>query len=234
MKKNKSKHATGKAFTIEVCDAIRHHIGERKALQSQRKNAFEDRNAAMADKMEMTSRDSREYIEACRRHSESVTLIEMLDMQIKWHNNQVDELVNKADEPELDFMYDPPAAPAPKAAGQIKLADETEADRRPVGRPGKPRPQEPSPEMGADGHNEHLKAAIAELDVNERRKSLVAHFETIGGLVSWWEGYCKEDMGRALERLDGASEADLKAILKALKLYRSKHRSAMAEAEKRG
>ena len=83
--------------------------------------------------------------------------------------------------------------------------------------------------MGADGHNEHLKASIAELDVNEKRKSLVAHFETIGGLAHWWESYCWEDLSLALSRLDGASEADLKAILKALKKFRAAHRTAMAE-----
>lgn len=229
----KSRHMTAKAFSVDVCDAIRHHIGERKALESKRANAFEDRDAALEEKHEIDDHDSDEYLEACKRHSDAIASIDGLSSSIKWHRNQIDDLVEKADEPQLEFMYDPPAE-APHAKGgptQLRLAhdgdDGSDAKTRPVGRPGKPKLEAPDPSKG-DGVDEHMHAAVAELDCRENIKGRL----TAAGLTT---------VGRVVAVLDDA-EQDIRDVLnsgeniaaelkKAVKSYRSKHRKAAREAE---
>ncbi len=224
----KSKHMTGKAFSVEVCDAIRHHIGERKALESKRVNAFEDRDAALEEKHEIDDHDSDEYLEACKRHSDSIAAIDGLSASIKWHRNQIDDLVDTADEPQLDFMYDPPAE-APHAKGgpkQLRLAGE-EAETRPVGRPGRPRPEAPDPSKG-DGVDEHLNASVAELDCREnvKGKLTAAGLTTVGRVVAVLEDD-KQDIRDVLN----VGETIASEVKKAVKQYRDKHRRAAREAE---
>ena len=135
----KSKHFKGKSFSVQVCDAIRHHVCERISLESKRKNAFEDRDAALELKHEIRDASSREYLEACRTHSDAIAMIDSLNASIKWHRNQIDELVTKADEPELDFMYDPPE---PDEDRQLELKP---ADTRPLAGLASPSPRSPAP-----------------------------------------------------------------------------------------
>ncbi|MFN0133454.1 MAG: hypothetical protein ACKVW3_13120 [Phycisphaerales bacterium] len=225
MAAKKSKHMTGVAFSTQVCDAIRHHIGERKALDSKRTIAFEDRDAALSEKHDIEDHDSDEYLEACKRHSDAIAAIDDLSNSIKWHRNQVDMLVDKADEPQLDFMYEPPAEPAAKDPKQLKLAGE--ADTRPVGRPGKPKPEAPDPSKG-DGVDEHLKASVAELDCRENIKGMLvkAGLTTIGRLAA-----VADDEKRDLGEIVACDTSMVIDIRRALKAYRTKHRKAAREAE---
>lgn len=223
----KSKHMTGKAFSVEVCDAIRHHIGERKALESKRVNAFEDRDAALEAKRDIDDHDCGEYLEACKRHSDAIAAIDGLSASIKWHRNQIDDLVDKADEPQLDFMYHPPAEDhKPK---QLKLAGE-QPETLPVGRvgkPGKPRPEAPDPSKG-DGVDEHLNASVQELDCREdlKAKLTAAGLTTVGRVIA-----AIEDKEKDLRDVINVGENLASAIKKAVKAYRAKHRKAAREVE---
>ena len=216
----KSKHMKGTPFDAKVCDAIRHHIGERLVLEVKRGKAFEDRDAALAEIAEIESRDCREYGELCRRHSEAVQAIETLGKSVKWHQNQVDELVEKADEPQLDFMYDPPEEPTK----QLKLAGVA-----PVGKPGRPRPEGPDPSLG-DGVDEHLRASVNELDCREdiKGKLIDAGFTTVGRVAA------AIDQEQDLAVLLNASKSTVHAVMKSVKAYREKHRRAAMETERAG
>lgn len=143
----KSKHMSGQAFSIAVCDAIRHHVGEVKALESKRSNAFDDRDAAIEELGEMEGESDEAHELKCR-HSDAIVLIDALSSRIKWHRGQIEDLVEKADEPSLDFMYEMPAEPTKKDPKQGELKDVAK-DARPVGRPGKPKPEAPDPSKGA-------------------------------------------------------------------------------------
>lgn len=215
----KSKHMKGTPFDAKVCDAIRHHIGERLVLEVKRGKAFEDRDAALAEIAEIESRDCREYGELCRRHSEAVQAIETLGKSVKWHQNQVDELVEKADEPQLDFMYDPPEEPATK---QLKLAGVA-----PVGKPGRPRPEGPDPSLG-DGVDEHLRASVNELDCREdiKGKLIDAGLTTVGRVAA-----VLDDDKQDLREVLNCGENIASEIKKAVKQYRTKHRRAAHDVE---
>lgn len=231
MAKKMSKHMTAKPFPVEVCDAIRHHIGERKALESKRVNAFEDRDAALEEKHEIDDHDSDEYLEACKRHSDAIASIDGLSSSIKWHRNQIDDLVEKADEPQLEFMYDPPAEETHAKGGpkQLRLAphEGSDAETRPVGRPGKPRPEAPDPSKG-DGVDEHLNASVNELDIRENLKSRLvgAGLTTVGRVAS-----AIEDKAKDLRDILNCGENIASEIKKAVKQYRTTHRKAALAAE---
>ena len=238
-KAKQSKHMKDVAFSLEVCNAIRHHIGERMALDSKRVIAFEDRDAAIEEKNEIDDHESDAYFEACRRHSDAIAAIDSLNARIKWHRNQVDEMVEKADSPQLDFMYEPPVEPAKKDPRQMKIGDglgegEKKADTRPVGRPGPAKPAAPSPEMG-DGVDEHLKTSVNELDLREDIKGkLIKHqFNTVHQLVAQMacQGESEADALMSVVE-DSMTLAECKAVCKAVKTFRVKHRDAMLKKDR--
>lgn len=219
---------TGKAFSVKLSDAIRHHLGERRALESRRENAFSDRDAALEEKREITDRESGEYLAACRRHSDAIAEIDSLSHSIRWHGKQLDVLMEKPDEQQLDFMYDPPQEPArPK---QLKLAggeasggeEPARPDPRPVGRVGRPRPEVPAPDMG-DGVDEHLKASVNELDCREniKGKLIAAGLTTIGSVVE-----VLDDSRRHIVEIASLTDKQDGELRKAVGGYRSKHRKA--------
>lgn len=213
----KSKYATNKPFTVEVCDAIRHHIGSRTALESKRKTAFEDRDAAVEELGRIKDESSPDLAKAKMRHSDAVVLIEQLSARIKWHSNQVAEIVEKADEPGFEFMYDMPAE---------------KHDDRPVGekKNGKPavKPAIAGGETPPEGVDEHLAASVNELDCRENLKGKLvdAGFKTIKDLADFIDSD-KQPLGSVVE----VGENGISEIKKALKAYRTKHRAAMREAE---
>lgn len=219
----KSKYMTGKPFDTKVCDAIRHHVGERLVLESRRSKAFEDRDAAMAEIAELESHESREYTDLCRRHSEAVVAIDTLGKSIKWHSNQVDDLVEQADEPQLDFMYEPPDGPQRKEPGQLRLASE-KGEERPVGRPRQEAPAPPA----ADGVDEHLNASVNELDCREnvKGKLIDAGLTTIRRVAA-----VIDDEASDIRDVLNCGESIAAEIKKAVRLYRTRHRRAAMSAE---
>lgn len=221
MSAKKSKHMTGKAFTIDVCDAVRHHVGCRKVLESNRKKAFEDRDAAIAELNDLKDKHSPEALKIKERHSDAIIQIDDLSTRIKFHSNQVDELVEKADEPEFEFMYD--------------LEDTLEKeDDRPVGKPGTPKPVkgkkgEPVPEAEQpEGYNQHLTASVNELGCNDsaKQKLIDGGFVTIGQLHKFIED------GKNLRDKINAGENVESAIKRALKVYLKEHTAADMKATK--
>lgn len=226
----KSKHMTGSAFTVEVSDAIRHHIGCRKALESKRANAFDDRDNALAELADFEDKHCSEAKDVKEQHSDAVVLIEDLTKRIKWHGNQVDEIIEHADEPSFEFMYEPSPedlAP-PKKKAQLEFGEgEKASDTKPIGRPGPVKPEQPDPDMG-DGVDEHMKASINDLDLDKRtvEKLAAKGMTKVGHLV------------KVLDSKDGdlAKEADLtdlqeRTVAKAVKLFRKAQRQAAREAE---
>lgn len=103
-------------------------------------------------------------------------------------------------------------------------------DTRPVGRPGPVKPEAPSPEMG-DGVDEHLKASVKELDLPERLIGLCekAGLTKIGHLVKVLDD--NDGDAPSLGEAVNGSDKDAKAITKAVKVYRDKHRKAAMKAE---
>ena len=237
--KKRSKFDKPAPFMLEVCNAIRHHVGSRVELESKRKAAFENRDAALAEindvRAAMILGDEAdrprakledELLHAQARHSQAITEIDELQKTIRWHASQIDEMVTRADEPELDVLYEMPAPPPPekKDDGQMTLAGDT----RPVGRPGlKPKPEAPDPSKG-DGVDEHLKASVKELDMPERLIGICekAGKTKVGHLADVLDSK-DSDLSEALD----CEPKDAKAIAKAVKVYRDQHRKAAMNAE---
>lgn len=212
----KSKFMTGVAFPVQICDAIRHHIGTEKVLESKRKIAFEDRDAAVAELEELEDHDSPEAMKLKGRHSDATLQIDSLDKQMRFHRNQVKELVEKPDEPKLDFEYEMPPEPAkPK---QLKLG-EGEKDDRPVGR----KPEAPVPV----GENQHLAASITELGLADHVCANLKKqgFETVNHLVM------HQNKGKRFIEIHAISEVGAKDIEKALSAYLKKHNKAQVDKD---
>ena len=212
----KSKHMKGTAFSVMICDNIRHHIGEIKALDSKRKIAFDDRDAAVDEKNECRDHESPEYIRACRMHSEAISQIETLEAGIKFHRNQITTVVEKADEPQLDLTYDPPAE-APKVDPRQKtLEQEAKAKAAQKDKP------------SAEGLAEQLKASVSDFEfgVQWTKHLMKAGLDTVGKLVEFIEA------GGDLEEATDLSGSQAACVVKKVKEWRKRHAKAMAAAEK--
>lgn len=225
----KSIHAKGTQFSIEVCDAIRHHLGEIKSLESKRENAFKDRNAALAAKRELHNKDSKEYADESKRHSDAVILIDSLDDEIKWHTSQVKATTLKADDPQLEIKYAPPPPKEAEDPKQMKMGD-TPKDTRPVGRA---RAKEVEPAVPV-GENQHLLARVIELDMREDLKGACID-ATLGTVGAVYE-IVKTDDDEATKlaeklNLDGSAARQVRA---AVELYLKKHTKAEMAVERGG
>ncbi len=255
----KSKYMTGKPFTAEVSDAIRHHVGAGRELENARKDAFEDRNAALEEINEIDDEESDEALEARSRHSKAIQQIDSLSERISWHTSQVKKMVEKPDEPELEFMYDMPPEDAVKKAAEKKKAGADQMkigggahDNRPVGgrnlpaagagspahergigKPGKkPKPASPDASLG-DGHNEHFKVHVNELDMPERVIGLCVKAELVQILdVVNLMAECPTVPDLCV-KLDWDAK-DAKALTAAVEKFRKKHRQAASAVEKKG
>lgn len=226
-KDTKSKHGTGKAFKIEVCDAIRHHQGEINVLESKRKIAFDDRDNAVSEKRKLKNRDSKEYSDWSKRHSDAVMEIDSLDTEIKWHRGELRKVVEAADSEQLEINFDPPPAPEEEDPKQLKLG-EGEKPVRPVGKPGPAKPEAPDPSKG-DGVDEHLNASVNELDIppTAADKLIAAGLTTIGRVIAFID-----EGSKSIGEEADLGENYVTHIHKAVKKFRTKHRKAMLEAER--
>lgn len=218
-KKLKSPHAKDSTFTLEVCNAIRHHLGEIAALESKRDTAFDDRDH-YAEQIAEGDLEGDDEIEVKAKHSDSVRLIDELKESIKWHQSELHRMVRQADEPGIEVLYEQPdEPPAPKkdapvdVPGQLRLAgSDAKAEK----------PSVPA----AAGVDEHLKATVAELQLEKTltEKLIAQGFTTIGSLA---EVIDAEDdlLGHGFS---GPQSAKVK---KAVESFRAVHRKAMRAAE---
>mgnify|MGYP001610783678 CR=1 FL=1 len=227
--RGKSPYATGAAFSVDVSDAIRHHVGKRVALETKRKNAMGDRDAALDEKHGLSNKAGPAYREASLRHSDAVELIDDLKTRINWHGAQVDELVEKADQPMLKFAYEMPDDDDDEDDGQMEFGA-GEKPVRPIGKPGKAKPEAPDPSQG-DGVDEHMNAAVAELQLDPAVERLLvnAGLTTVGRVAA-----VIDDEAQSLAEKIGDSEAVVAKIVKAVYGFRKAHRRAMAAVEKDG
>jgi hypothetical protein len=230
MAKKDNKWATGKPFSIEICDTLRFHVGAREVAENNRKNAFADRDAALDEIAELKDPKSPEYIQAKCNHSDAILRIDSLNNEIKWHNTQIGDIVGNADKPQqLELSLEvPEPKPRKKDDGQLELG-EGEKQTKPVGRPGPVRPEQPDPSL-ADGEDQHLAASVHELDVREdiKGKLIDAGLTKIAHLAKICDG------PDAVHEMGSKANCDVTvamALIASVKSYRSKHRKAMREVE---
>lgn len=219
----KSKHATGKAFSVEISDVIRHHFGEIEVLTAKRENAFGDRDSALEELAEIDDKHTPEALKLKERHSDAIVLIDGLNRRIKWHQSQAMETCKQADSPEFEFMYDMPPEPPKKKddPDQMKIGD---GDTRPVGRV---RGREVS-HAQPDGENQHLTASVNELDMRDLLKSKcnAAGYTTVGALA---EAIDKDEDLQALLSVTDKGDQEIRA---AVSKYRKAHRKAAQTKER--
>lgn len=238
MSAKKSKFDKAEPFFLDVCNAIRYHVGRQKELEGERAEAFDARDAALAELKEIEARRSsgdddeptlsaEEIIELKAKHSDAVCKIEDLRSRISWHHKQVIDLVTKADTPGIDILYERPDSPGEPL--KAKEPPSTGAGPKGVGRPGKPKPIAPDPSL-ADGVNQHLATSINELDMPEKVKGLLVN----AGLLK---------VGNLIEIIDAdkdiGAEANLSAkqaedVKRAVASFRRTHRRAALDAEREG
>lgn len=239
MSAKKTKFDKSEPFFLQVCNAIRFHVGRQKELEGERAEAFDARDAALAELREIEARRSggdddeptlsaEEIVELKAKHSDAVCKIEDLRSRISWHHKQVIDLVTKADTPGLDILYERPESPSEPVKAKEPAGDAAEG--KGVGRPGsKPKPIAPDPAL-ADGVDQHLATSINELDMPERVKGLLinAGLLKVGNLIDIIDA--DKDIG-AEANLSAKQAEDVK---KAVAAFRRKHRKAAREAEREG
>lgn len=238
MSTKKTKFDKAEPFFLQVCNAIRFHVGRQKELEGERAEAFDARDAALAELREIEARRSDgdddeptlsadEIVELKAKHSDAVCKIEDLRSRISWHHKQVIDLVTKADTPGLDILYERPESPSEPVRAKEPAGDA--GGVKPVGRPGKPRPIAPDPSL-ADGVDQHLATSINELDMPEKVKGLLinAGLLKVGNLIDIIDA--DKDIG-AEANLSVKQAEDVK---KAVAAFRRKHRKAAREAEREG
>lgn len=226
MTKRRSPYFTGKPFTVEVCDQLRHHVGTRTALDSKRRNAFDDRDAAVAEMNEASNRNA-DMTEFQVRHSAAVLEIANLDAQVKWHSNRIKQLIEDPDQTEFTFMLDmsedqdavAPKAPKPAEDKTKALFTAQTPDPKPA--KGKKAPEPKVPE----GEHQHMLAAVKELDLRDdlKGKLVKASLGTVGAVSMFIEG-----KGDLCERAN-VTPAAAEAITKAVMVWIKKHTRAELE-----
>lgn len=178
-------------------------------------------------------RVSREYVVTLRS-------IDFERDRIKTLADQLEKIVSEAIQGKFDFaaeVDEEELAKRPKEADLFHRdvgPEEKPSDTRPVGRPGPAKPAAPSPEMG-DGVDEHLKTSVNELDLREDIKGkLIKHqFSTVQQLVAQMacEGESEADALMSVVE-DSMTLAEAKAVCKAVKSFRAKHRDAMLKKDR--
>jgi hypothetical protein len=228
----KSSHAKSIEFSLEVCNAIRHHLGETESLKSKRKIAFDDRDhaadAIAKDKLAKALDESDglsmdELTQHKSQHSDAVRKIDELEETIKFHAAELLRTVKNADTPGLEVMLErplpPPAAKKPDpdadAPGQLVLGEDASSAT----------PERPDLEI-ATGVDEHLKATVAELQLTKAvtEKLIELGYSTIGKIA--------RDLDQGVQLDDvGLTGTQAQTVTKAVETYRKAHRKAMLAVE---
>ncbi|NDC64152.1 MAG: hypothetical protein EBZ59_09265, partial [Planctomycetia bacterium] len=239
----KSPHAKESAFSPEVCNAIRHHLGEIAALESQRDLAFDDRDhaadAIAKDKLAKAIDASDglsvdEITQYKSQHSDAVREIDELKEAIKFHQAELQRTVKNADAPGLEVLLERPLPPpAPKkpdpeadAPGQLVLGEDA-----PSGQAGESQTQGSGDVLQPDFHipagvDQHMQASVRELQLEEKitTRLIGLGFVTIGRIAALL------DSGAMLDDC-GMSGPHASKVTAAVNAYRRTHRKAMHEVE---
>lgn len=206
----------------------------RDTLKSREKDLVQERKSLDTKLDELGAGDTGEHRRVSRQYVVCLRAIEYSRERLKSLADDADRIIRDAIQGKFEF------ADSIDEGGLVKQPSENDLfahdddgepkleDTRPVGRPGlKPKPEAPDPSKG-DGVDEHLNASVNELDMNERLKgACVNEGKTkIAHLVAILDAP-DGDLGAALN----VNERDVKAIAKAVKVYRTAHRKAAMKAE---
>ncbi|MFO0833692.1 MAG: hypothetical protein U0638_01875 [Phycisphaerales bacterium] len=209
----------------------------REQSKTREKDLIQERKGLDGKLNDLGAGNTAEHLRVSREYVVCIRAIEYERNRQKTLADDAERIVRDGNQGKFDFAdeVDVTALAARPTEEEMFRAPEPDdaqptlnGDTRPVGRPGlKPKPEEPDPSKG-DGVDEHLKASVKELDMPER-------------LIGLCENAGKTKVGHLADILDGKdgdlSEAldceakDAKAIAKAVKLYRDKHRKAAMKAE---
>lgn len=170
-------------------------------------------------------RVSRDYVVTCRQ-------LEYERNRLKTLADQMEAVIRAGIQGKFDFadsISESEINRRPTEADLFHPAPEPEhkpAETRPVGRPGKTKPQVPDPSKG-DGVDEHLKASVNELDIREdlKGKLIDAGLTTVGHIAAILD---KDEHAHIVE---GFSQNANAAVKKAVKAFRKEHRAAMRDVE---
>lgn len=182
---------------------------------------------------ELGAQDERSqgFQEAAARKERCIRVREHYKERLKTLADRIDSAVAKAakGENELLDVFDRSEFVAKPKPSDLYTPPkhETDPDARPVGRPGKPRPEAPDPSMG-DGVDEHLNASVAELDCRDdlKGKLIDAGLTTIGRVVA-----VLDDDSKDIRDVLNCGEGVASAVKKAVKAFRTRHRKAAREVE---
>lgn len=183
------------------------------------------------DELGAKDETSEEFREAAARKERCLRVRELYKERLKTLADKIDAAVARAAKGEnelIDVFSASEFISKPKASDLYSPPkDEPAEDARPVGRPGKPKPEAPDPSKG-DGVDEHLNASVAELDCREnvKGKLIDAGLTTVGRVVA-----VLEDDKQDLRDLLNCGENVASEIKKAVKQYRDKHRRAARQVE---
>lgn len=170
-------------------------------------------------------RVSRDWVVTCRQ-------LDYERNRLKTLADQMEKIVREGIQGKFDFadsINESEINRRPTEADLFHRDPEPEpkpAETRPVGRPGKTKPQVPDPSKG-DGVDEHLKASVNELDIREdlKGKLIDAGLTTVGHIAAILD---KDEHAHIVE---GFSQNANAAVKKAVKGFRKEHRAAMREVE---
>lgn len=183
------------------------------------------------DELGAKDESSQEFQEAAARKERCLRVRDVYKERLKTLADKMDAAVAKAakGENELIDVFDRSkfvAKPQPTDLYTPPKPEEP-AETRPVGRPGKPKPEAPDPSKG-DGVDEHLNASVAELDCREniKGKLTAAGLTTVGRVVA-----VLDDDNQDLRDILNCGENIASEVKRAVKQYRDKHRRAARDVE---
>lgn len=233
MSKAKSLPAGAEEHAVKILDRVWTLSRKRTAAKSKRENLFTERDSIDMQIDQLSDAHSHEGQELSAKWRDVVKQLERLKIDIDFYGDEIDRAISEGEQGKFDFVEDP-IKPPPTLYDRLKPRKREEpaaADDRPVGTPNGKTPvgtPAPAPPEGVD---QHLAAAVSELDIPDRLARVLhqAEISTIGDLVRLADG--PQPLAAALQPL-GIGVDNCKLLEKALNMYRKKHRKAMAAAER--
>lgn len=207
----------------------------REQSKTREKDLIQERKGLDSKLNDLGAGNTAEHLRVSREYVVCIRAIEYERNRQKTLADDAERIVRDGNQGKFDFADEidvATLAARPTEEEMFQRSDDDGdprlEDARPVGRPGlKPKPEAPDPSKG-DGVDEHLNASVNELDMNERLKgACVNEGKTkIAHLVKILDDK-DGDLGAALN----INEKDVKAIAKAVKVFRTAHRKAALKAE---
>lgn len=220
-----------KQFDGKVCEKIRNLLAAKKRAVAKRDNLFAQRDDIKGQIDACTGGEKEKKNRLLAEYGETVIEIDRYRRAITRFDGELDECVEAADANDERLFSEVSVDVSEYLQGQVRV-DPRNAGK-PVGGPSASEPPkrlrlaQPEPPTGVD---EHLKASVAELDMRDDLKTACVNAGRghINGLVVIIDG---PDELASMQTTLNVTEKDAKAIIRAVKAYRSAHRGAMRQAE---